>query len=131
MAYDLAPTREVSGGPWYTDHEADHELRVCDKNSCGFLCGSIGELYTRRYPHGGAGDQGVYRPVKYLGRTDRRPKRLLADSQLERLHASDGARFKVRRSAREYGLGSPRCRPERAPGRGAGRRTAGRATPRR
>ena len=26
MAYDLAPTREVSGGPWYTDHEFDHEF---------------------------------------------------------------------------------------------------------
>lgn len=24
MAYDLQPTREVSGGPWYTDQEFDH-----------------------------------------------------------------------------------------------------------
>ncbi|KAH8068133.1 hypothetical protein JL721_7083 [Aureococcus anophagefferens] len=26
MAYDLVPTREVSGGPWYTDQEFDHEF---------------------------------------------------------------------------------------------------------
>ena len=26
MAYDLTPTREVSGGPWYTDQEFDHEF---------------------------------------------------------------------------------------------------------
>lgn len=26
MAYDLEPTREVSGGPWYTDQEFDHDF---------------------------------------------------------------------------------------------------------
>jgi len=26
MSYDLMPTREVSGGPWYTDQEFDHEF---------------------------------------------------------------------------------------------------------
>ena len=46
----------------YTDHEFDHEF-VSAIKTARFLWG-IGELYARRYPHGGAGDQGVYRPVR-------------------------------------------------------------------
>ena len=38
MLFDLEPAKEISGGPWYTDQEFDHEfLELLSREIIGFI----------------------------------------------------------------------------------------------
>lgn len=97
MAYDLAPTREVSGGPWYTDHEFDHEFVSAIKQ---VVVGCVQQLGTCSLEeiHKGVTAMGV--STVPLATSDVRTvvEALLADSELETLYDEGGDKYKVAKS---------------------------------
>ena len=120
MAYDLAPTREVSGGPWYTDHEFDHEFVSAIKTVVVSCVKALGNCTLEDIHQAVLGTKVSTVPLS-ISDVQTVVEALLADSQLERLHASDGARFKVAKPCvntdwvAEVPSGTcpwPRCRAE-------------------
>ncbi len=120
MAYDLAPTREVSGGPWYTDHEFDHEFVSAIKTVVVSCVKALGNCTLEDIHQAVLGTKVSTVPLS-ISDVQTVVEALLADSQLERLHASDDARFKVAKPCvntdwvAEVPSGTcpwPRCRAE-------------------
>lgn len=42
MAYDVEPAKEISGGPWYSDQEFDHEFVEALRNFIVSVVNSVG-----------------------------------------------------------------------------------------
>ena len=124
MAYDLIPTREVSGGPWYTDQEFDHEFVEAIKK---FIVKYVTEmkLATMEEIHAALAKVGISSVPLAIEDVRLVVDTLLCDSKLEemkvRSSTSSGYRYKIAKSAvdvswvPEVPCGTcpwPRCSPD-------------------
>ena len=102
MAYGLTPTREVSGGPWYTDQEFDHEFVEAIKK---FIVKFVNEMQmvTMDEIHGALAKAGISTVPLALSDVDLVVATLLCDSRLEesraRTASSSSPRYKIAKSA--------------------------------
>ena len=122
MAYDLVPTREVSGGPWYTDQEFDHEFVGAIKKIVVKYVQSV-QTSTLDEIHGALERSGIATVPLSVADVKLVIDTLLCDSKLEEFTAvtaaSKASRYKIAKPAVDVawvGEVPAGCVPE-APGR--------------